>query len=263
MSRLLAKLISYRYPGQMELVLEQISLEIRPGELLILLGANGAGKSTLLRSLAGQITPDSGDVFIDQINLQAMPRRLLAQHICLVPQFETTDSHLTVRDLVQLGRAPHRGWWLPLTLEDRQATDDALRRMQLTQLENRPTNTLSGGQWRRMILARALAQRSQILLMDEPTAGLDLKYQYEVLTQLHELAKRDQIAVAVSLHDLNLASSFADRIAILHQGRIAALGTPSEVLTPNIIRQTFGIEVVILSQASRPIVVPKVEMDLS
>jgi iron complex transport system ATP-binding protein len=258
MPSLTARSICFRYFSQDRPVLKNVTLQVVPGEILVLLGANGAGKSTLLRTLAGQLEPNAGQVLLDDANLNTLTRRQIAQRVCLMPQFEAPDSQLCVRDHVQLGRAPHRGWWLPMTIEDSQAINDALARMQLEDLADRPATTLSGGQFRRMVLARALAQQAQILLLDEPTSGLDLRFQYQAMNQLKCLAKQSGISIAISLHDLNLASIYADKIAILLDGELMCLGTAIEVITPANILKAFDVHVNVISQAGLtvPIAVP-------
>ena len=257
MVQLIAKSVSFAYSAE-RLALDSVSLEVRKGELLVLVGANGAGKSTLLRALSGQLNLSQGEVLLEGRSLKMWSRREAAKMIGLMPQFETTDSELSVRDIVRLGRAPHRGWLLPMSEEDEAAIDHALDAMCLEELSDRPASSLSGGQWRRMILARAIAQQASVLLLDEPTSGLDLKHQIESLQLLQRITRQQQATVVVSLHDLNLASLFADRIAIIASGRITAIGTPNEVLTEENLKQAFGISATLIKHPTSdlPMVLP-------
>lgn len=243
MNTLQADQLACGYGGRA--VLESLSLAARAAEVLVLLGPNGSGKTTLLRALARLLAPRHGAVFLDDRNLADFRAGELARRIALTPQTERRDWPLTVEESVRLGRAPHRGWLLPLTHQDHQIVEEALGRTGLVELRGRPITELSGGEWRRMIVARALAQEASVLLLDEPTAGLDLKYQFEVLRMVRELAKGKQLVVVLTLHDLNHASLFADRIAVLGERRLFALGSPAEVLTADLIGRAFGVQVTV------------------
>lgn len=239
-------------------VLEALSLAAREGEVLVLLGPNGAGKTTLLRSLARLLRPLHGDVLLQERSIWEIGPGAVAQQVALMPQSERRDWPLTVLESVRLGRAPHRGWLLPFGADDRQIVETALERTGLVALRDRPITELSGGEWRRMVLARALAQQAQVLLLDEPTAGLDLRYQGEVLGIIRELATVQKLVVVVTLHDLNQASLYGDRLAILCRRSLMALGSPPEVLTAELISQAFGIPVTVTKHPvyGTPLVVP-------
>lgn len=241
MTPLNANELSVSYGNQP--ILKQLSLEVRSGEVLVLLGSNGAGKTTLLRTLCRQLSPESGVVSIDQRDIQGFKTRVLAKSIALMPQQENRDAQLTVMDVVSLGRTPHTGWWMPLSQRDRDIVMQSLDATGLTNLKDRRITELSGGEWRRMILARALTQMAPILLLDEPTAGLDLKYQYDVLSRVKRMSRQCNLSVVLTLHDLNQAAAFGDRLAILCEGNILAVGTPREVLRAELIEQAFGIPV--------------------
>ena len=165
---------------------------------------------------------------------------------------------LTVLDVVSLGRMPHSGWWAPLSNTDISRVEAAIAATGLESLRERSILELSGGEWRRMILARAIAQDASVLILDEPIAGLDLKYQYEVLDQVRHLTKQNQLVTIVTLHDLNMAAMFADRVAILHDGKLLAIGKAEEVLTCDVIRQAFGVDVSVVKHPSlgTPLVIP-------
>lgn len=239
-------------------VLDRVCLELYPGEVVILLGANGAGKTTLLRALSRRLRPQEGHVLIDESDIGEIGSQRLARQIALMPQNERRDWPLSVVDAVSLGRAPHRGWMLPLSASDRHAVDRALEVTGLTELRDRSITELSGGEWRRMVLARALAQEARILLLDEPTAGLDVRYQVEMLSMIHRMATELQMVIMLTLHDLNHASLYGDRLVLLHDRSILALGEPANVLQADLIQAAFGIQVMVITHPvyDTPLVVP-------
>ena len=261
MSPLVADRISFAYANQA--VLDQISIQLRAGEVLVLLGANGAGKTTLLQTLCRQLRPDSGVVLIDQEDIRKFKPQSLARSIALMPQLENRDSQLRVIDVVSLGRTPHTGWWLPLSEKDHKIVKQSLEMTGLTGLQDRRIAELSGGEWRRMILARALTQHAAILLLDEPTAGLDLKYQLDVLARVADMAHHGNLTVVLTLHDLNHAAVFGDRLALLSDHKLLAMGTPREVLQPSLIEQAFSVPVTVIDHPihGTPFVVPLYKRD--
>ncbi|MBI4758068.1 MAG: heme ABC transporter ATP-binding protein [Chloroflexi bacterium] len=224
-------------------VLDNLCLATHPGEVLALIGPNGAGKTTLLRALARLLRPCRGTVLLGGQNLWQLSPRAVARRLALAPQSNGATWPLTVEQAVALGRAPHRGWLLPFSAADREAMERALQQVGLQGLRDRLVTELSGGEQRRVILARTLAQEPEVLLLDEPTAHLDLKYQTEILELVRDLAHRDGLTVIVTLHDLNQAALCADRLALLANGRLQATGTPSEVLTPELLQQAYGVPV--------------------
>lgn len=239
-------------------VFRNVSLECHPGELLVLLGGNGSGKTTLLRTLAGQLVPQSGKVLLDDQSMTQWSRREIAERVTLMPQSERCETSFSVREMVELGRAAQRGWLMPLTSEDEKAVDEALIATGMRELAEQPVTTLSGGQWRRAIFARSLAQDATVLLLDEPTSGLDLKHQYDCLEQIRRLVKEKQLVAVLALHDLNHAAMFADRIALLADQQILAVGDSADVLTTELIEQTYGVRVTIARHPvnGTPLVVP-------
>lgn len=226
-------------------VLQALSLSVRPGEILVLLGPNGAGKTTLLRCLGRLLRPSAGSVLLDSADPWQHGPRWAAQRIALAPQSGKADWPLTVEETVTLGRAAHRGWLLPFTSADHACVDLALKRTGLAPLRHRAVTELSAGEGQLVLLARALAQQPRVLLFDEPTAHLDLRHQGEILGLVHRLAHEDRLAVVLALHDLNLAALWADRLALLVAGRLLALGTPEEVLTPAYLEQAYGVAVTV------------------
>lgn len=241
-------------------VLENLCLAARPGEVLALIGPNGVGKSTLMRAMARLLRPSRGRVLLAGRDLWRTAPRDVARQLALAPQASGTQWPVTVEQAVALGRAPHRGWLLPLTAQDRIATDRALEQTGLGSLRDRRVTELSGGEQQRVVLARVLAQEPQVLLLDEPTSHLDLKYQSGILGLVHRLAHQEGLTVVISLHDLNLAALYADRLALLGEGQLLAVGPPAEVLTSERLTQVYGVPVIVTSHPlyGIPLVMPAV-----
>jgi len=246
-------------------VLESLSLSVIAGEVLVLLGPNGAGKTTLLRALARFLRPMAGTVFLEDQDIWTLGADAVAQRVALMPQSERRDWPLTVEESIQLGRAPHCGWYSPFNAEDCRIVESALASTGLLELRHRPITELSGGEWRRMVFARALAQQANVLLLDEPTAGLDLKYQHEVLRLVCDLAKNRNLTVVVTLHDLNHATLYGSRLAIVAEHTIVAVGAPRDVMTVDLIERVYGVHVTIVPHPiyGTPMVVPLIEKGAS
>jgi iron complex transport system ATP-binding protein len=219
-----------------------VSARVAPGEMLGVIGPNGSGKSTLIRVLAGVQRPSTGMVRLDGGDLHVLPRRARARRIALVPQETHLSFPIRVRDLVLLGRAPHTGRFGLEGPDDLRAAHDAMVRAEVIELADRPVDQLSGGERQRVVLARALAQDAGILLLDEPTSFLDLKHAVVLLDLVRELCRGRGLAVAVVLHDLNLAAMYCDRLLLLDRGRVHAAGTPDEVLTYRDLCTVYGTE---------------------
>lgn len=228
----------YRRRGD---VLAGVDLDVAGGTVLALLGPNGSGKTTLLRTLAGLLRPRAGSIELDGAPAEPgdRPRVALAAHE------DAGGSALTVAEVVRLGRAARRGWWRPMTIADRAAVDRAIARADLPALRDRPVAELSSGEWQRVLLARALAQEPSILLLDEPTAHLDLRYQVDLLELAAGLARDAGLAVVLSLHDLNQAALWADRVALVAEGRLLAIGPPGAVLTADLLGRAYGCPVAV------------------
>jgi iron complex transport system ATP-binding protein len=222
-----------------------VQLTACPGELLAILGPNGSGKTTLLRALARLIRPQAGQVRLNGIDIWTCRPAEVARVVTFAPQALEVDWPFTVREFVALGRAPHRGWWRPLTREDRQIVDAAVDRLGLTLCRHRPLTELSGGEWQRVRLARAMAQQPRVLLLDEPTAHLDPRFQFELMTAIRDLTRRGGLAVVVTLHDLNLVGPWADRVALLAEGGLHAVGAPQEVLTTETLAAAYGVRLAV------------------
>lgn len=230
-------------------VLEDVSLEIRPGEVHGLIGPNGAGKSTLLRILGGLVKPSAGAVTIEPegggpVPLRSLSSRERARRVAFLPQDTGADAGLTVETVVALGRFAHQTRFERLRAElgpgDARLVTAALERVGVAHLRDRLVTALSGGQRQLVLIAKQLAQGSTTLLLDEPVSALDLGYQIEVLELLRELAAEGR-AVAVVLHDLNLAARCCDRLAVLERGRMRAAGPPEAVLEPALLDGLYGV----------------------
>ncbi|MEU1116258.1 MULTISPECIES: ABC transporter ATP-binding protein [unclassified Streptomyces] len=225
-------------------VVHDASMTLRPGDVTVLVGPNGSGKSTLLRTLARLQRARTASLVIDgaRDGLALGPREF-SRHVALLTQGRPTPSGLTVRDVVEFGRYPHRGRWGKADPGGRAAVDRALALTGVTELAERGAEHLSGGQLQRVWLAGCLAQETGVLLLDEPTNHLDLRYQVELLDLMRDLADDHGIAVGAVLHDLDQAAAVADRILLLRAGRIVAHGAPEDVLTPELLTDTYGIRV--------------------
>jgi iron complex transport system ATP-binding protein len=228
--------------------IREIHLATHLGEWLSLVGANGSGKSTLLRLLSRVLPPQSGGVLLDGKAIHTQSPRSVARQLALLPQQQTIPVGLTVRQLVSLGRTPHQPWWQwDLDAEDWQQVEQAIAQTQLEHLRDRSVESLSGGERQRAFLALTLAQNPQVLLLDEPTTFLDLHHQLELLELLKDLNQQRQLTIITVLHDLNLAMRYSDRIALLNQGCLVAVGAPAEVITAENLRQVFGVEAITLN----------------
>jgi len=224
-------------------VLDDISLSARTGEFLAIVGPNGCGKSTALKLMAGLLKPEVGSVRIGRDDMTALSRRALARRLALLAQDNHAPPGMTVLDLVGMGRFAHETWLRRRTREDVDHIDRALDAMDVGDLRQRRLGELSGGQLQRCRMAMTLAQDANILLLDEPTNHLDLKYQYALLDKARGQARSGRCVIAV-LHDLTQACLYADRIAVMHNGKIRAIGPPAEVLTVAMIADVYGVETV-------------------
>ncbi|GGK79992.1 ABC transporter ATP-binding protein [Streptomyces flaveus] len=224
-------------------VVHDASLTLRPGEVTVLVGPNGSGKSTLLRTLARLQRPRTATLVIDGADGLALTPREFSRRLALLTQGRPTPSGLTVRDVVEFGRYPYRGRWGRADPDGPAAVERALAMTGVAELAGRGVEHLSGGQLQRVWLAGCLAQETGVLLLDEPTTYLDLRYQVELLDLIRDLADDHGIAVGAVLHDLDQAAALADRIVLLDEGRIIADGRPDDVLTAERLTATYGIRI--------------------
>lgn len=235
-----------RWGAAGRMIVDGVTLKAAPGRVLGLIGPNGSGKSSLLRLLCRLRSVASGVVTLDGRDIAGVPRRELARRLAFVEQQATTEIQLSVCDVVRLGRTPHRAALASWNDADEAAVNEALARVGLTERHEQLWHTLSGGERQRVHIARALAQEPSELILDEPTNHLDIQHQLSILN----LVRRLGITCIVALHDLNLAAMFCDEIALLHEGRLHAAGTPGEVLTAEAIQRIFGVAVSIREGAS-------------
>lgn len=240
-------------------VLRNIDLQLAPGEVLGLIGPNGAGKTSLIRSISGVLQPRSGSIHINDRALTSYNEIERARQLAVVPQSAQLPPAFTVWECVALGRTPHLNWLGQLGEKDRAKVEWALQVSEITTLKERRAGELSGGEQQRVLLARALAQDCPILLLDEPTAHLDLHHQVAMLGVVTRMAKEQNLAVLVAMHDLNLAALYADRLALLVDGQIRATGSPTEVLTAENLQNAYRVPLNILpnSENGHPLVVLK------
>jgi len=232
--------ISYRREGRG--ILCGVTCSVAPGELVGLIGPNGAGKSTLIKVIGGLWSGAEGEITLLDKPLARYSSRQIAQVIAQVPQITALDFPFTVWQVVMMGRNPHLGRFELETDRDRRAADSALRRTQTLDLADRLIGTLSGGERQRVLIARALTQQPRLLLLDEPTANLDLQHQMGIMNMVRGLIREDGLGAVAAVHDLELAAHFCDRLVLLHQGTVYAEGTPDEVLTPDHLRAVYGVD---------------------
>ena len=223
-------------------VLDRVSIDVERGTIVGLLGPNGSGKTTLVRVIAGMLRPHSGSVLLDGESVSSMARRDLARRLAVVPQETQTTFDFSVIDMVLMGRYPHLGPFELEGLADLDIAREALRATGTAALEARPFATLSGGEKQRVVIAAALAQASDILLLDEPTTALDLGYQFEIAALLRRLNSERGTTMVVSTHDLNLAAAVCERIVLLKDGRVIAQGETATTLTAENIRLLYDVD---------------------
>ena len=233
---------SYRHGSAASTVLSGASLQIKPGEVLALLGANGSGKSTLMRLLLGLLSPQRGEVRLQGRGYRHWSRQEVARQVAYVPQVQTVPFPYRVRDLVALGRIPHRGLQNRLTHDDWKVVDDAIAKMGISALAERIYTELSGGQQQLCLIARALAQQAPLILMDEPISALDYGNQWRLLTLIQALS-RDGYAIIKTTHQPEHALRVASRVALLYRGTLIAQGPPQEVINSDNLQRLYGLNV--------------------
>jgi iron complex transport system ATP-binding protein len=248
--------VCFDYDGQP--VLTGICLNIGAGERVAILGPNGVGKTTLLRLLSGARSPTRGSILLDGSDLHSVPRQESARKIAVVPQDLAIPFAFTAREIVELGRTPHLGLLRGFRSGDRRAVERAMHSTDTIDLSDRIINELSGGERQRVIIAMALAQEPEILLLDEPTHLLDITRQAEILDLIADLNCSRGLTVVAAIHDLNLAGRYFNRLVILHRGAVLAEGTPEAVLRADIVEEAYGgpVEIVQSGNGGAPIVLP-------
>jgi iron complex transport system ATP-binding protein len=239
-------------------VVKGVDLQVPPGRVTVIVGANACGKSTLLRGLARLLTPVGGSVVLDGKDIHTRSTKQVASVLGLLPQTPISPEGIRVSDLVGRGRYPHQGWFRQWSAADDEAVAAAMVATSTLDLASRPIDELSGGQRQRVWIAMALAQETDVLLLDEPTTYLDLAHQVEVLDLLTDLNRQRGATIVIVLHDLNLACRYADHLVAMSGGQVVAEGDPRDVVTPEIVRSVYGLESQVIPDpiSGTPMVVP-------
>lgn len=241
-----------------EPVIHSLDLEIPPGVVTAIVGPNACGKSTLLRSLSRLLAPRTGHVLLDGRAVHSIPAKQLARRLGLLPQSPIAPEGISVGDLVGRGRNPHQRAFARWNAEDDRAVARALEATDTVELVDRAVDELSGGQRQRVWIAMALAQQTEVLLLDEPTTFLDVSHQIEVLDLLTDLNRAQGTTIVMVLHDLNLAARYADHLIALRDGRLHACGEPGQVLTPELVQAVFGLPSTVMTDpvSGKPLMIP-------
>lgn len=239
-------------------IFDALGISFGEGEWTAILGPNGTGKTTLLRLASGSLRPTGGRVTLFGRSLSAVPPRERARILAVVPQETHLIFEFTVEEVVLMGRSPHLGLFGLESARDRAIARTAMQRTDVVQLGSRPFRALSGGERQRVVLARALAQDPRVLLLDEPTAHLDLRHQLALYEILARLNRESRLTLVVASHDINLAARYCDRVVLLHEGKVVADGAPEAVLEKAVLRAVYGIDVAVRVDplTGRPFVVP-------
>ena len=238
-----------------KVVLENLSITVGKGQIVSILGPNGSGKSTLLKALSRNLKPNQGSVYLDGKNLAKLKGKVIARKMAVLPQSPQAPKDLTVRDLVEYGRYPHQSWWQGRSGEDDQCVEWALKETSLMNMSDRIVSTLSGGERQRVWIAMALAQKPEILLLDEPTTYLDICHQLEIMELLADFNREHKITVAMVLHDINQAIRYSQDILVLEDGIIKYHGNPVEIMTHETIGEIFKVDADIEIRQGRPSVI--------
>lgn len=242
-----------------KIIINDIDVVIPNNKISVIIGANACGKSTLLKTLARLLKPVSGEVVLDGKQIGTIPPKQLARVLGLLPQSPVVPEGITVSDLVSRGRYPYQNFLKGLEKKDYEAVEEALEIMGIVELANRSVDELSGGQRQRVWIAMALAQQTDILLLDEPTTFLDITYQIEILDLLTDLNRRRGTTIVMVLHDINLSARYADYIFAVQKGNLIAQGKPSEIISEELMKQVFGLDCAVIKDpvSGSPFIVPK------
>ncbi|MCX5399950.1 ABC transporter ATP-binding protein [Streptomyces sp. NBC_00102] len=239
-------------------IVKDLDIDIPPGGVTMIVGPNACGKSTLLRSLARLLAPSAGTVLLDGKDIRSMPTKAVAGILGILPQTPVAPEGITVADLVGRGRYPRQGWLRSWTAEDDAAVAEALLATDVLELAERPVDELSGGQRQRVWIAMAIAQHTDVLLLDEPTTYLDISHQLDVLDLLTDINRERGVTMVAVLHDLNLACRYADHLVAMKDGRIVAEGRPTEIVTEELVTEIFGMRCSVVPDpaSGTPMIVP-------
>ena len=249
--------VSFSYGLSEENLLNEINLNIEKGKFIGILGPNGCGKSTLLKVILKYLHPRQGIIKIDNKELKEYSQSELAEILSFVPQKSSLTMPLTVEDVVYMGRVPHiKNRWIGFDREDREQVEKIMRMLKIDQFKNRVIFSLSGGEFQRVLLARALVQNTNIMLLDEPTSALDMNYALEIMKLTSYFVKNENLTAVMVLHDLNLASMYCDSIILLKEGKIAYEGTPKELFKPKILEEIYGFNCEVIENNGFSYVIP-------
>lgn len=242
-----------------KIILNNVDVKIPDNKISVIIGANACGKSTLLKTLARLIKPVSGEVVLDGKKVSEIHPKQLARDLGLLPQSPVVPEGITVSDLVSRGRFPYQSFLKGMEKKDYEAVEEALDIMGITELANRSVDELSGGQRQRVWIAMALAQQTDILLLDEPTTFLDITYQVEILDLLTDLNRKRGTTIVMVLHDINLSARYADYIFAVKKGNLVAQGEPKDIITEELMKQVFGLDCAVITDpvSDSPFIVPK------
>lgn len=252
MIKLQAKNLTFSYNSHP--ILNDLSFEIPPSNLVTIVGPNGSGKSTLIKCIDRILSPQKGSILIDRKELTRMNRREVARYLSYVPQSSVRVFPTNVFDTILMGRRPHIGWLG--SQDDERKVWDVLRLLDIEHLAMKNFDELSGGQQQKVLIARALVQEAEVMLLDEPTSNLDIWHQIDVMNVIRDIVKSRDITAIMALHDLNLASAYSDRIIMMHKGRIVAVGDPEFVITKENIASVYRVEAAVRNVSGKPIILP-------
>ncbi|MGD2058164.1 MAG: ABC transporter ATP-binding protein [Anaerolineales bacterium] len=253
-SGLVIRSVDFGYADR--IVLSDVSLQVAPGKIVAVVGPNGVGKTTLIKGASGVLPLHSGDVLVEGQSLSQFSPDQRARRISVVNQAINLPQAFTALDVVLMGRTPYLGWFEREGEEDRRIALDAMRQTETDQFADRPLGELSGGEQQRVLIARALTQAAPVMLLDEPTAHLDLRHQDQLLKLLARLTRERGLSTLIALHDLNLVSRFSDTVVLLSNGRVHSCGDPESVLTPDQLERVYGLRIHVMTHPlnGRPLI---------
>ena len=240
-------------------ILDGISLDIQRGKIYSVIGPNGCGKTTLIRAMSRNLRPQSGQVLLDGKDIFRTNTKLVAQKMAVLCQNDTSMSDITVKTLVEYGRYAHKKWWSGTGSEDKSIVEWAIRRTGMTKLQDRKINALSGGERQRARIAMAIAQKPELMLLDEPTTYLDIAHQLEIMELVAALNREEGITVVMVLHDLGQAMEVSDHVVVIQNGRKYSEGAPEEVITSQMMKEVYGVdcEIAHIPGRKKPLIVYK------
>ena len=252
MIKLQAKDMDFGYNSSK--ILQNVNFEIAPSKLVTIVGPNGSGKSTLIKCIDRILAPQGGSILIDRKDVTKMTRMDMAKYLSYVPQSSVRIFPTNVFDTILMGRRPHIGWLGSERDEDK--VWEVLRLLDIERLAMSNFSELSGGQQQKVLIARALVQEAEVMLLDEPTSNLDIWHQLDVMNIIRDVVKKKEITAIMALHDLNLASYYSDRVIMMNRGKIIAAGDPQSVITEENIAKVYRVEAAVRSLSDRPVIMP-------